>query len=716
MHKNGFFACDAPARKALSGMIQGAHLGHQMGQWSERAWWKHCLPNRAKAEQTLDTCDALLDPRNMDTLITHPPFIETPGWGPTGFDDTMKHIAALGLAYNDCQRSLTPEDFRDFLLRERGWLQLQGVGRSCIELMDEGMNPRIAGLFAGSVASGCWVAWPAAAYHAGNPDDAYENAVSLCRTQSGGDIVELAGALAAALAQTLVPDSTWPEVRAALLQKLSLRNPRAAEILETETLCAAENASGAAELLELLRSEEYFARVSVYHQNIDWMQSVYAGFGVAAYALTHDISWTELMRLSLLAADTRFCTMIAGSLYGAIRGTDWPELWTTTLAESRHALIGAWMQKAPDTLYIRVCGDVRAAGASLVLTGGADGAVPLRETVLYDRVLAANMVGAAANAMGSPVEDRDYSWIVEKHGVVDKLQDMSRFEAEDDAAMALMWSETYIERGGRIYAEDLGDTFRRRMNPNNFYYDTQVAYQALMGGLSPHACGHWNVVTGSALMGCNSVGVYHVGRPELAAADGLELSYHYQRGFDVYAASMLCAATAEALTDGATVRSVIDAALNAAPRHPMACFNCTEKRYARAYFERVLRAVEGQNDVLAARETLYDFLEYNGQDPWEVIAFTLAIFKVAGGDPWQAALGGTNIGRDSDTIACQAAFLSVCLTGSSGVPAYFKTIFSESFRMTHERIALGLCALVRTKAQETMDTARKLGVDTSCIR
>lgn len=73
-----------------------------------------------------------------------------------------------------------------------------------------------------------------------------------------------------------------------------------------------------------------------------------------------------------------------------------------------------------------------------------------------------------------------------------------------------------------------------------------------------------------------------------------------------------------------------------------------------AYFQEVLDAVEGYRDVLEVRQILYDrFLSYNGQDPWEVIALTLAIFKVANGDVWQCMVGGTNIGRDSDTIACK---------------------------------------------------------------
>jgi ADP-ribosylglycohydrolase len=80
--------------------------------------------------------------------------------------------------------------------------------------------------------------------------------------------------------------------------------------------------------------------------------------------------------------------------------------------------------------------------------------------------------------------------------------------------------------------------------------------------------------------------------------------------------------------------------------------------------------VEGCTDVLAARPILYEkFLEYNGQDPWEVVTLTLAIFKVSRGDIRQCMIGGTNIGRDSDTISSQAALLAAGISGSAAIPA-----------------------------------------------
>ena len=45
----------------------------------------------------------------------------------------------------------------------------------------------------------------------------------------------------------------------------------------------------------------------------------------------------------------------------------------------------------------------------------------------------------------------------------------------------------------------------------------------------------------------------------------------------------------------------------------------------------------------------------------------LALFKIAGGDPMTAVIGGANFGRDSDTIAGMAGLLSGALSGVGAI-------------------------------------------------
>ena len=80
--------------------------------------------------------------------------------------------------------------------------------------------------------------------------------------------------------------------------------------------------------------------------------------------------------------------------------------------------------------------------------------------------------------------------------------------------------------------------------------------------------------------------------------------------------------------------------------------------------------------TLAVRKELYDrTLQYHMIDPLELWGYALAMFKIAKGDVRLSAIGGTNIGRDSDTIAGRAAMLAGTLQGAGNVPAEWTAMF-----------------------------------------
>jgi len=78
----------------------------------------------------------------------------------------------------------------------------------------------------------------------------------------------------------------------------------------------------------------------------------------------------------------------------------------------------------------------------------------------------------------------------------------------------------------------------------------------------------------------------------------------------------------------------------------------------------------------------------------ELWGFSLAMLKVAKGDVRQAAIGGTNIGRDSDTIAGRAAMLAGTLRGAGNVPAEWVALFSPESLQRIDRNAERLADLV----------------------
>lgn len=687
-------------RVSLESMARGMLIGHQLGQWSERRWWNFGADGKV---ETVVGPTELLTREWLEPSLADPATITTPGWGPTGYGDLIPHILVLGKEYERNGRPLSPEQFRDFLLREKNWLRPQAVGRTCIELMSEGINPRVAGLFAPSVLPGCWIAWPIGCVHAGFPDRAYEDAVLLGRAQGGGDAVTLTGTLSAIVSGALVPGASWENVWE---DAIAAAEKRDAEI---SGLLGEAHAVGAAtentyEVAASLKDAAFVEKVSRFP--LDWLTDFYLAVALTAHAAVHRPPIEDLTAATLAGCDSRFGAMIVLSVAGALGSFGAiPEIWRTLTEDIHRNDLDRWVEGC-EAFAVRNLR--REAEISRRISPVLQGSVS--DTAFYDKVLATFLAGAIGNVMGSPVEDRDYPWIVENHGIVNSLMNPGRLETEDDAAMTQLWAETYVLLGGRMRLEDLADTFRKKLKRSGYYYDGQHGYDLLMGEkIPPHACGHWNIVTGSSMMGCHPCGIYHAGDPSSAAADARELAYLWQRGFDVHGAAIMCAAVAEAISPGATVESVLDAALKAAPAEPQAYFSSPGGRNAGEHLSRALRVVEGFTDVLEVRSTLYrHFLEYNGQDPWEVVTFTLCIFKVADGDVLQCMIGGANIGRDSDTIASLSAVLGACLHGTAGIPEKFLSLFSEENMKEYKYLSRELVRLVKMRCLRSADVAEVL--------
>jgi ADP-ribosylglycohydrolase len=136
-------------------------------------------------------------------------------------------------------------------------------------------------------------------------------------------------------------------------------------------------------------------------------------------------------------------------------------------------------------------------------------------------------------------------------------------------------------------------------------------------------------------------------------------------------AGAIAAGVAEALTVGADVYSVTQACLWGARRGEE--IGAAEGRVVAgpSVTRRIEIAIE---EALRARD-LEDALRRieasvgNSVMTVESVPAAVGIFVAVGGDPLETAVGGTNIGNDSDTIAAMAASLSGALRGIAAVPA-----------------------------------------------
>jgi ADP-ribosylglycohydrolase len=317
------------------------------------------------------------------------------------------------------------------------------------------------------------------------------------------------------------------------------------------------------------------------------------------------------------------------------------------------------------------------------------------QSLLEDKIYGCLLASAIGNAMGSVTECMFYSEIDAKHpGGVKTVLEPKRLESEDDNQMAMFLVDTYLERGGApVMARHFGKTWYDRLNRDHFFSQCMGnAYDLIRAGWDPRITGHWNQVTGSTVMCMEPVGIYHIADPAYAAIDARAISYMYQRGLDVTAAAILAATVAEALRPDATVDGICAAALTAAPTEPLRTFDRRPFRSCRHYLETCLKVARRHTDVMEARADLYKHcLLYHPIDPLELLGLALAMFQISQGHVREAAIGGTNIGRDADTIAGRGAMLAGALRGAGDVPkdwiALFKPQALERIRVSAKRLA-----------------------------
>jgi ADP-ribosylglycohydrolase len=333
------------------------------------------------------------------------------------------------------------------------------------------------------------------------------------------------------------------------------------------------------------------------------------------------------------------------------------------------------------------------------------------KSLLVEKITGCLLAGAIGNAMGSPVEGKFYTEIDELYpnGVHTVLQP-ERLESEDDNQAAMHLVEAYLARQGLpVMARHLGKIWLENMNRDGFFpLCMGNSYDLLRRGWDARITGHWNVVTGSTVMCLEPTGLFNIADPAWAAIDATAISYMYQRGLDVTAAAMMAATVAEALRPEATVDSVLQAALDVAPTGPLKTFDKRKFKSARQYIQTCLDIADKYDDVLAVRKELYEkCLFYHMIDPLELWGFALAMFKIAGGDVRQAAIGGTNIGRDSDTISGRAAMLAGTLRGASAVPREWVSMFTAASLKRIQSNAAALAKLISQGKAGRLKTRQK---------
>ena len=653
----------------LDDRIRGCLIGAAIG--AELGFARRIHPERFATDKPADVYHLKLEPAGE--ISEQPNRVDARAVTP---------FINLGVqAYLTRRGRVTPEDFAGILKDDPqiagpvfAW---DGI-HTTQEILKEGMHPRISGL--GNAPCGLIAAaMPAVgAYHFNDPESAYLDGVELASVTQPRLGADWAGLCAAAVAAAFNAASDPGVVVDAVLRIAQQNNKDLFYQLNQPTRTAEGIAAS---------SEDNFAGwwLGCAGRGDARRETNWIAFNPVSFALPllrHFASDAQKFFALLVAPQPAswydgmlgghpVSAVIGGAVIGALRGADaFPAEWRAWA----EPIAAPWFPIA-DVIQGRVAQEREI----IAVTERLAAARPEGGSLLHDKVYGCMLAGAIGNAMGSPVEGRMY-WEIDAQypGGVTTVLDPGRLEGEDDNQMAMLLVETYLERDGLpVMARHFGETWKERLNRDHFYILCMGnAYDLICRGWDPRITGHWGVVTGSTVMCMEPVGVYHLTDPESAAIDATAISYMYQRGRDVMAATMLAATVAEALRPEATVDSVLEAALAAAPQEPLLAFDDRPFRSAHDYIHTCLDIADKYDDVLAARAELYEkCLLYHMIDPLELWGFALAMLKIADGDVRQAAIGGTNIGRDSDTIAGRAAMLAGTLRGAGAVPADWVELF-----------------------------------------
>jgi ADP-ribosylglycohydrolase len=335
---------------------------------------------------------------------------------------------------------------------------------------------------------------------------------------------------------------------------------------------------------------------------------------------------------------------------------------------------------------------------------------------LDSRITGCLAAGAIGDTLGRPTEGWDYERIVAEYGVIDdpfrdlKLAPDQLFPDDigtDDTALALILCRAYLAKGGRVGPEDYADAWLEQIEPQYYWYCMANTYELLRAGHSARTTGALNIVTGSGLMSVNPIAIYNAGAPERAYGDALELTSMFQRGLSVAVAGVTAAGMAEALRPGATVDSVLDAAIHCAPAEPVPTYNQRDPDNLRDALTQAVEIGRRHGDPIAMRpEASEKLLQFQSFDCEETMLLTYAVFAAARGDTRAGIVGGANIGRDTDTIASLVGQLAGALNGLESLPDEWLDVFL-SLPGGRDLVAIGreMAELVRRRARCDAATA-----------
>jgi ADP-ribosylglycohydrolase len=245
------------------------------------------------------------------------------------------------------------------------------------------------------------------------------------------------------------------------------------------------------------------------------------------------------------------------------------------------------------------------------------------------------------------------------------------------------------------------------------------------GHADPREAGVGNIVNCGAAMYVAPVGIANAGDPQGAYAEAIDLTGAHQSSYGREAAGVLAAMVAAAITPGADLHDVGEAALTVAHDGTAAAIRAVVEEFAdwtpprtddeeRALARRVRETVAPFDSVGPHyRQMSMDARRPSRTKSIEELPAALAFVLGHRGDYRGAVLAAVNYGRDTDSIASMAGAICAGLGGPGVVPTEWLDAVSDASRIDLRSIGrlMASAAADILRADRERALARVAGID-----
>ncbi len=347
--------------------------------------------------------------------------------------------------------------------------------------------------------------------------------------------------------------------------------------------------------------------------------------------------------------------------------------------------------------------------------------------------------GAIGDAMGAPAEWRMPDEIQARYGYITDLVE-SWDEANvrgrghgrytDDTHMVQLLCETYIEHSDHLDAHE----FFRRIVPKmaledrwvpeyeremklveRLFYPEKWLFNRWLANADPRKAGVGNMVNCGAAMYAAPVGIINACDAARAYAEAVDVFSAHQVSFGLEAAAVQAACVAEAFKPGASVSSIIDVALSVAKDGTADCIAAIADKASTLTDWR--GAIAPLRDVMREYDTSPDDAKSNrgnGSNDWtpsrvhsiEEVPIALGFLVVTDGDFEGTIMGGTNYGRDNDSIAGMGGAIAGALHGIDALRSEWVEQINSANRIDLMPLAADMAALARKLQAEQLASAQ----------